>query len=449
MEHLAKINVPLYIRNKRAVKEERRKRRLWRQQQRSEKEQAAINAEFGTQSKILSMMGAGCQPASTVDMRKGRVRFVAPVVFSMMDDPAGTVAALADFAMKLTMPKIRSVRIDLNKVKTYDLAANALLDILVEEVTVKARQTNRKIHWHGSYPADENQRLLVRSLGVIKFLDVAHESTSQREADLVEAFHERAKHYVRTVRANETDKKSRVTQRFADHINKCLRHIGRELGPLARKKLCDYVGEILDNAEEHAEMFDWTIQGYLDTSKGDLICEIAILNFGRSIADSFNALPADHYTREKHVKPYLDAHAKKGIFSTGWRVDDLLTLIALQGSVSSKNFSPQDTRGNGSVDLINFFQKVTEECRTQSGAKTGARMTLISGSTGILFDGKYEMVMTENRPGIIAFNSANDLKIRPDPAYVRHFATVSFPGTVLSIKFPLSPDSSTSAVTGG
>lgn len=448
MEHLAKVNVPLYIQNKRAIKDSRRKHRLWRAQEQVEKKKAVIEAAFGDQSKILLMMGSGCTPASPVDVRKGRVRFVAPEIFSMMDDPTGTISALADFAMKLSMPRVRSVRIDLNKVKTYDLAANALLDVLVEEVTVKARQTHRKIAWSGSYPADGDQRRLVRSLGVIKFLEVAHEYTSQDEASLVEAFHDRAKHYVRAARANETDRKSRVTQRFADHINKCLGRIGRELQPAARKKLCDYVAEILDNAEEHAGMFDWTIQGYLDTSTTDFICEIAIFNFGRTIADSLIDLPKDNYTRRK-VQPYLDAHSSNGIFSTGWKINDLLTLIALQGSVSSKNFSDFDTRGNGTVDLISFFQKVTNECRAQPGSKADARMTLVSGSTSILFDGKYEMVRLENGPGIIAFNVQNDLLVRPDPIYVRHLAGVPFPGTVLSIKFPLSPDSSTSAVSGG
>jgi hypothetical protein len=448
MEHLAKVNIPLYIRNKRAIKDTRRKHRSWMTKQRAEREKAAVNAEFGTQSKILLMLGDGCPPASKVDARKGRVRFEAPEDFSMMDNPIGTITALGEFAIKLTMQRVRSVRIDLSRVKSYDLAANALLDVLVEEVTVKARQTRRKISWSGSYPADVEQRRLVRSLGVIKFLEVSHEYTSSDEASFVEAFHARSKHYIRATRANETDKKSRVTQKFADHINKCLGRIGRVLQPGSRKKLCDYVSEILDNAEEHAGMFDWTIQGYLDTSSPDPICEIAILNFGRSIAKSIIELPGDHYTRNK-VQPYLDAHSRNHFFSNGWHVDDLCTLIALQGSVSSKNLSDDDTRGNGTVDLITFFQKVSNECRDQAGSSGGARMTLISGSTAILFDGRYEMTKRGNGPGIIAFNEQNDLLVKPDPTCVMHLTGVPFPGTVLSIKFPLSSAGSTSAAPRG
>jgi hypothetical protein len=447
MEHLAKTNVPLYLRDKRATKEGRRKNRLWRANLRKQKEQDAINAEFGVNSKVVSMLSAGAKVPSTKKSVKGRVRFVAPEVFSLMEDAEGTLAAMQALASQLQMPKIRVVEIDMHKVKAYDLGANALLDVLVDEINTKAKQTKRKIRWKGSYPADPDQRRLVRSLGVIKFLEVSHEYTPPEEAAKVEAFHARAKHYVRAVRPSEADKKSRSTQKFADHINNCLARIKRTLTPGARKKLCDYVGEILDNAEEHAQMYDWTIQGYLDTSAGSLICELVILNFGRSVADSLSALAPDAYTT-RMIQPYLEAHSKKGFFSRGWAKEDLLTLIALQGSVSSKNFSEADTRGNGTVDLISFFQRVSSECRSNTGREPAARMTLVSGSSTILFDGRYEMVSSEGRPGIIAFNEQNDLLTRPDPTYVRHLSNACFPGTILSIKFPLSPESSTSAVEG-
>lgn len=447
MQHLAKSNVPLYLRNKRAAKTTRREHRRWRKQRRSKVTREAESAEFGSQSKILVMMGAGSPQPSTVETRKGSVLFVAPEIFSMMEDPAGTVLALSELAMKLLMPRVRKVNIDLRKVKKYDLAANALLDILVDEVSVKARQTQRKIHWKGSYPADLEQRRMVRSLGVIKFLEVAHEYTSPNEAAHIEAFHERAKHYVRSLRVNETDRKSRVTQKFADHVNKCLRRSSKQLLPGARKKLCDYIGEILDNAEEHAKMFDWTIQGYLDSSVDAPICEIAILNFGQSISESLDALHPESYTKLM-IQPYLDAHAKNGFFGMGWEISDLLTLIALQGSVSSKNFTNEDTRGNGTVDLITFFQKMGQECKEAEKNEISARMTLVSGSTAIMFDGKYRMAKTGDGPGIIAFNAQNDLKIKPDSAYVKHLSGRSFPGTVLSIKFNLSPSGSTKAVTG-
>lgn len=445
VQHLAKINIPLYLRNKRGAKEERRKHRLWRASAAAEKDRAAIAREFGEASKVLGMVGGRSVAFTEKEARKGRVKFVAPTVFSITDGASETLAALSEFARQLQMPRVRSVDIDLHQVQVMDLAANALLDVIVEEVEVKAKRTKRKISWRGSYPANAEQRRLVRSLGVIKFLEVAHEYTPSEEAALVEAFHARAKHYVRTVRSNEADKKSRVTQRFADHLNKCLAHVGRVMKPESRKKLCDYVGEILDNAEEHAGMFDWTVQGYLDTHAEALICELAIFNFGRSIAESLATLAPGTYTRDA-IQPYIAAHEKGGFFKAGWNRDDLFTLIALQGSVSSKNFSPLDTRGNGTVDLIDFFQKVCDECRSGPIGKGAARMTLLSGETSILFDGTYSMERPADRPGIIAFNSSNDLLDRPDHQFVRHLGGIRFPGTVLCIKFPLSSESSTTAI---
>jgi hypothetical protein len=438
MKHLAKINVPLYLRNKRANKQAKHEHRIWKDQSRAKQYKASVNDAFGSDSKVVVMLAAGTSAQNDRKISKGHVKFIAPSSFSMMENPEGTLIALRDLASMLLLPKVRRVKIDMSAVKSYDLGANALLDILVEEVNTKARHTKRRIRWSGSYPAEPVQRRLVQSLGVIKFLEVSHEYTPPKEAARIDSFHDRSKHYVRAVRPNDTDKKSRTTQKFADHINKCLSRIQRALTPVARKKLCDYVGEILDNAEEHARMYDWTVQGYLDTnSAGESICELVILNFGHTVAQSLLSLPTDSYTRQC-VQPYLDAHARKGIFSSGWAIDDLMTLIALQGSVSSKNSSADDTRGNGTVDVISFFEKMASECLTPASGKSAARMLLVSGSTSILFDGTHKMSVQGDRPGIIAFNLQNDLENRPDPTYVRHLSEVTFPGTILSIKFPLS-----------
>jgi hypothetical protein len=122
----------------------------------------------------------------------------------------------------------------------------------------------------------------------------------------------------------------------------------------------------------------------------------------------------------------------------------LFTLIALQGNVSSKNQSVMDTRGNGSVELIEFFQRMYAEC---SGTSTGgAEMIVVSGQTSIRFDGTYKMAANAAGVKIIAFNAANDLTQAPDAKYVKQLAGSSrFPGTLIAIKFPLSTVSSTVA----
>jgi hypothetical protein len=380
------------------------------------------------------MMARG-EPASNI--RKGRLRFVLPSSFSIIDSPERTLMALGNLAYQMHSQRLNSVFLDFEKLAQYDLGANGLLDVLVDELSTQERQTGRKIRWLGTYPDDPAHRRFLQAMGVIKRLKIEHEYPTKDEADKLALFDTRCKHYVRALRPREADKKGRITQRFADHINRCLGSVERELRPAARGQLCQYVGEIIDNAEEHAGMLDWTIQGYLDTHLPVPMCEIVIFNFGRTIASSLEELPPDSYTRQQ-IQKYIDLHKEKGFFQSGWRKEDLYTLIALQGNVSSKNFSEADTRGNGTVDLIEFFQRVHAECTKGDKECTKARMTIVSGSTFVLFDGKYQMAENSEGNRIIAFNEANDLHHKPDSKYIRQLDGDSFPGTIISLKFPLS-----------
>lgn len=445
MRYLAQTNVPLYLKEKREKKRERRKHREWRAR-RQVNDREAVDASYGDSSKILNLVADQHPVPSERFAKKGRVTFVAPANFSLLENPVGCLEALKKLAAELKIPRVRRVHIDLGGVTAFDVGANGLLDVLVDEVDWKARRSKRKIRWTGRYPANQALRRLVKALGVIKKLGVEHEYPEAQVAAKLEAFEDRCRHYVRAVRPSETERKARVTQRFADHLSECLARIGRSFTPEARHLLCSYVTEVLDNAEEHSGLFDWSVQGYLDTHKLPWVCEIVIFNFGNSIAKTFQNLPVLSYTR-KMVEPYLVAHQRKGFFRQGWSHEDLFTLIALQQSVSTKNRSNLDTRGNGTVDLIRFFQRLCLECRAD-GTELKPKMALISGTTRILFDGTYEMKKNGVGLGVIAFNQANDLLLAPDPAYVTSISSVTFPGTVLSIKFPLSLGQSTTQVVG-
>lgn len=441
MRALAKFDVSLFLKEKRERKLSRRRLRDWRAKNNRPRDRAAIDATFGDTSQVLELVSGTVPKSAGRSTAKGRVTFSAPENFSLIENPSGCLKALQVFASDLRTARIRSVHIDLSRVKAYDVGANSLLDVLVDEVYWNAKRSKRRVRWTGKYPANRSLKRLVKALGVIKKLEVEHEYPAPKEAARLEAFDARCRHYIRAVRASETDKKSRVTQRFADHLTGCLKRIGREFTPGARHLLCRYVSEVLDNAEEHAGMFDWTVQGYLDTHRAPWMCEIVLFNFGKTIAETFHALPADAYTRTM-VAPYLDTHEKRGLFRSGWRPDDLYTLIALQQSVSTKNVTAADTRGNGTFDLIRFFQQLCLECREES-ADLQPVMTLISGRTRILFDGTYQMSMNGSGLGVIAFNQQNDLMQTPDPAYVTTLSTATFPGTILCIKFEMSSKQTT------
>ncbi|WP_132375404.1 hypothetical protein [Paraburkholderia sp. BL9I2N2] len=374
-----------------------------------------------------------------VKLERSGARVVVPPVFSIIDDPQRALRTILSFAKLVRTNKIRNIEFDHSQMQTYDLAANAVLDIVASELALEARQRATKVRFFGRYPLPAHLKRFIRCIGIVKQLDIAHEVASSDEQNAVRVFDKRKRNYSEPDDPAQADFKSRVAEGFVDHINNCLSDHGRTLTPAAVQKLCVYIGEILGNAEDHAGFSDWTIQGYLDNSMDTPICEIAIFNFGTSIADTLMGLPQNSYTW-KQISPYILMHRGAGFFRKGWRERDLLTLVALQGNVSSKNFSVEDTRGQGTVDLIEFFQKMYEECAKDSTEK--AKMAILSGSTFILFDGKYRL--SSGAPGhgkVIAFNAQNTLYKQPDSGYVRSLGSVQFPGTIISIRFPLSTGS--------
>ncbi len=114
-----------------------------------------------------------------------------------------------------------------------------------------------------------------------------------------------------------------------------------------------------------------------------------------------------------------------------------MTLIALQGYVSSKNTSDDMDRGQGMADLIEFFQGMNKERHLEG--RGSATMYIVSGSTKVVFDGRYEISSDDDGPRVIAFNDENDLNFAPDPKSVMPLKKAFFPGTMIGIKFPVQP----------
>lgn len=435
------IEIDAFLSAKRARKQAKKTKKTWQRKIRAQRRYSEIDSAFGISSKILKMLSEHFSGPTV--MHQGHLVIPIPEKFSTIENPEFVIALLGQFAKTMQENRARGINLDHSNLRTYDLAANGLLDIIAVELEREDWKRRRKIKWRGVYPSDPHIRRFIQALGIVKHLDILHEAPKPKEASVLRVFDVRNRHYYRSSNPNRADYKTKVVQQFAEHINSCLCDHGRELTKLARHKLCEYTGEILDNAEEHAGMLDWTIQGYLDNSRDVPFCEIAIFNFGTTIAGTLDALSRTSYTW-KQIAPYLLHHRRRNMFQKSWAEHDLLTLIALQGHVSSKNTSPSDTRGNGTVDLIEFFQKVHSEC---NGSGDGlAKMAILSGSTHILFDGTYRLMGQSDGRKMIAFNKQNDLEFPPDQKYVKRLNGVYFPGTVISMRFPLSSTSTKEAV---
>ena len=436
--HLAKIDVSLYLTRKREAKAFRRQKlaklkRLGRI--RAHLHRIGKQGVFGSQSQIAQMLSTSA--LGELPMPQTSLHLQVPREFSMLDNPENVLELVSAFAMTHLNKNISDVFVDFGNIVSQDLGAHALLDKLVDELVAQTAFRSGRIAWKGNFPAKAAQSRFVRAMGIIRQLGLTKRYLDMHDANKIHLFERKCRHYIRSLRKAKPEDKTEqanAAQRFIDHINKCLSREGRHLTPAGAAKLCSYVVEIIDNAENHAGMVDWTIQGYVDMALDEPECEIVIFNFGKSISESLDELPKDGYTMTTQVHPYLELHSKNGWLSHRWRREDLLTLIALQGSVSSRNASILDTRGQGTADLIEAFQTINDERSVESGLS--ATMYIVSGSTRILFNPKYRLHRGEDGSRRIAFNVDNDLSKPPDPSCVMPLQRGQrLPGTMIGIKF--------------
>lgn len=362
-----------------------------------------------------------------------------PDKFSIISNPKETLKLIRSFpkTIRTHHQKIKEINVDHFRMKEVDLAAESILDFLILDMENEEKKKKKKTKFGGHLPSDPKLRRYLRSVGIIKNLDVKHEMLSKEEESNLRIFRMKNKSTLQKVNPGTADFKERIVREFVDHINSCLNDHSLELTDSGRASLSQYTGEILGNAEEHSGLHGWTIAGYLDKDHESHMSEIAIFNFGKTIAETFKELPLYSYAYGI-VKPYVDAHKKRSLFGVSWTENDLLTLVALQGHVSSKSTPERPDRGQGTVDLIEFFQNVHQECTKDAGQECQATMAMVSGNTHILFDGTYKMQDDSLGRKVIAFNQANDLNEPPDKAYVTNMGDVFFPGVIIGIRFPMA-----------
>ena len=366
-------------------------------------------------------------------VKKVTANIQVPSNFSLIDNPLPSLEAICKLANTArSNQKIKHFIIDHSKMTNVDLAAESILDIVTAEIGREYKSKSKKLQFSGYYPRLERLQRLLRGIGIIKSLNIEHEYLPQSQESKIEVFVRNAKEQPADV--GSPSYVELTAKYFVDHINKCLKRIKRELTDGAVDRLSTYTSEIIGNADEHSEENSWFVAGYYDHHDESHLCEIAIFNFGKAFAETFIDLPKDSFAYQT-VSPYILKHKTNNFFNSGWDEKDLLTLVALQGDISSKNTSEEDTRGNGTVEMIEFFDRISKEC---SGDDSAPEMAIISGGTHIKFDGKYPLVDDDSGRKIIAFNSQNDLAHPPDARYVSNLAPLYFPGTLISIRFILS-----------
>jgi hypothetical protein len=338
---------------------------------------------------------------------------------------------IVSYARTVRRPRII---LDQRSIRYLGLGADSILGVLLAEIRQEIRFS------FGSYikgykPKDREIQRLMDEVGSVRVLFMS------ADEDIRLSFSSGAKVYRHRHRppdsgseSNTFDPAALAISDFSDHLSHCLSYLGRSLNSAGRSRLCDYAAEIVDNVKEHAGLEEWAIVGYSDFDAVNPTYRCVIFCFGKTIAETFIELGDDTFPR-RTIAPYIEAHKGGLLFAEDWREKDLITLVALQGDISSKSTDATSDRGQGTVKLIQFFQNIVDECDL-TNSKT--EMNIISGSTRIRFDKRYRMQFNSaiNRE-VIAFNRANDLLERPDSSAVISLGDSHFPGTLITVEMPM------------
>lgn len=367
--------------------------------------------------------------------RVGVREFLAPKIFSLSRNPSGFIKFLREIVGYARSARRPRIVLDQRNIAYLGLGADSVLGVVLSEIKQELRYVVGS-YIRGFKPKSKEIQKIMDEVGSVRALFM------ETERDIRLSFSSRAKVFRHRHRPSDEgeatplfDPSAMVVADFSDHLDQSLALIGRKLSVEGRDGLCHYAAEVLDNVKEHSGLGEWAIVGYADPDSKNPTYRCAIFCFGKTIAQTFQELPEDAYPR-RLIEPYIRAHRGGALFASDWREEDLITLIALQGDVSSKSVDDTSDRGQGTVELIEFFQSVSVECGIR---QLPAEMNIISGSTRIRFDGKYSMTFREDlNRHIVAFNEVNDLSVRPDRKYVVAMGESYFPGTLITVEIPLT-----------
>ncbi|WBA13445.1 hypothetical protein [Salinivibrio kushneri] len=408
-----------------------------------------IGEQLVMDGAILSNELSVLSPSAQVmrgDVRANRYKFKVPKCFDLFSAPEAVLQSIAKFRAAALNSKVATIEISHRKVQTSSLASEVLLGVLAREI----RNTRQALRFTGVFPVGRARAAKKRLIhtGLLKHLIDPDDTDAKENSHGNDVHVYRAENrFGQASSSTSDDKKTEVARDCVEHLEGCLNQHELSLTGDAKKRLRACVGEILDNASEHCGRTSevWNVHSYLDDSyKRDRFFELCVFNIGRTIAESFEALGDDSETK-KEAFSYVQRHIHHDDLSQ----ESLLTVKALQGSVSSKR-DEDITRGQGTVTLIETFEAIYQAycaLRVENHDDAPmAQMNLISGTAAISFDSTYPSKTVEHEGGgesfVVSFNGSNSLKDKPDSYYVRTMGAVKFPGVMINIRIPLQGSTS-------
>ncbi len=330
---------------------------------------------------------------------------------------------------------IKHIDITHGDCENLDLAASLVMDIALMRAR-KRRRVGNSLAFSGCFSTKSDiVNVMLKASGIPHHLGLPE----ARLDPAIEKLIHRAELKSGTSNKNERGhKRNEAGGYLTNYFDNCLLSLGYTLNKKGKQYLGNLLTEVIGNAEEHGGGKWYTIghwhRGQHGEAKKFGRCHIVIMNYGTTIHES---LAGDSVSPQlqSDLKQLSDLHRQRKLFGKEWDEGTLWTLYALQERVSRYAGLPgSQDRGNGSIEVIEFFRKLSGDAH--------GRMTIISGNAYILFDGTYHLGPIQRNGEtlqVIAFNDENDLQKAPDRKYVFRLPSY-FPGTIVSIELTLEEE---------
>lgn len=354
------------------------------------------------------------------DIKNGFSLINIPQNFSLIDNPEESLITLKKINYLFEKSDVDTIEMDYSKCKKLGLEASVLTDLLVLNGLKYRNVIKKHVKLTGNQPTSYNAGEIFWNSGLLKHLNLSE--IEDPRVERLDPF---------KMIMNDTNSATNETIKY---INNCLKRSGYILNGEGISYFAKLVGEIIGNSQEHSgPNGEWYVSGHFtQTTSGNYgkgcLCFISI---GDTI---YYNLMNNCKSKKTHQKIVHHLKCHKGLFNIGWNEESSVTVFGLQYKISSKTDENHVDRGTGTIKFIDSFANLGQTFNNEK-----PKMSIISGSTYILFDGTYNLQEKETNKGsiqTIAFNKENNLKKRPDPNYVKVLKN-SFPGVIISLEFYL------------
>ena len=394
-------------------------------------------AVFNNKLRELQFLSEMSSPLAAKAIKTHRsLKVKIPKVFSVFSKPDETLKLIHQMSQYLNAKHLQAIDIDHANCEKHDLAAEVLLAMVVSGLNAVRRKSGNEIGINGSLSKKPRINRLIRSVGVAR--EIAEDKYVIKKNLEDHDLHAFRQDSLRLEKKSpgQLDQKTRATQSLTKHLNVALKQGIKktELAPNAVKIVEQYIGELIDNSEQHSGENIWHTYGYLDTRNNSLgdpkKSELLVVSIGKSIFDTFAAKRDNERVWEK-LGEYVEKH------SHSIPEHILVTIKAMQFKVSSKRDTDL-SRGRGTRDLVVLFKKISAYWKEDfDESNTTPEMIVLSGNCVLKIVPEMVDAIDEQNP-VLAFNRKNDYNLAPDREYA-YETKFRFPGVLVAMRFPFGP----------